>query len=216
MPRRALIGQRLGALLLAFIASLPVRAAEEPGQFDYWVLSLSWSPQYCKTHPGSEQCGQPRGLVVHGLWPQYERGYPDYCGNRERVPKEIVERILPLTPDNDLIQLQWRKHGSCSGMPVDEYFLHVERAWRSIVLPPSLSVDTPGLEATAREIEDSLIEANPKLDHDSIALLCKGRWLTEIRICMDKAFQTRACGEDVDDRCDNEVNVRANRYRKSQ
>jgi ribonuclease T2 len=209
------IGRGLAALLLACSVSSPA-ADEVPGQFDYWVLSLSWSPQYCKTHPGGEQCGQPRGLIVHGLWPQYERGYPDYCGNRERVPQEIVERILPLTPDADLIHQQWRKHGSCSGMPVDEYFLNVERARRNIALPPSLSVDTPGLESSLSELEDSFIELNPRLDHGHLALQCKGRWLSEIRICLDRAFQPRVCGEDVRDSCDDEVSVRANRYRKSQ
>ncbi|HEY1075344.1 MAG TPA: ribonuclease T2 [Fontimonas sp.] len=208
------IGRFLAALLLAGAGSSV--AAEEPGQFDYWVLSLSWSPQFCKTQPAAEQCKQPRGMVVHGLWPQNERGYPDYCGERERVDRELIDRMLPLIPDPKLIQQQWRKHGSCSGLPIGEYFLNVERAWRSIVLPPSLGVDAPALESSAREIEESLIEANPKLDHDSMALLCKGRWLSEIRLCLDKDFQPRACGDDVQDRCKGEVNIRPNRYRKPQ
>lgn len=207
-------GKLLAALLLACASGAAV--AEEPGQFDYWVFSLSWSPQFCKAQPGAEQCKQPRGMIVHGLWPQNERGYPDYCGDRERVPGDIVDRMLPLIPDPKLVQQQWRKHGSCSGLPVAEYFLNVERAWRSVVLPPSLGVDAPATEAAARDIEDSLIEVNPKLDHENMALMCKGRWLSEVRICLDKDFQPRACGDDVQDRCKGEVNIRPNRYRKPQ
>src|SRR5262249_40589503 len=54
-----------------------------PGQFDYYVLSLSWSPSFCETATGNarrQQCGtRPFSFVVHGLWPQYERGFPESC-----------------------------------------------------------------------------------------------------------------------------------------
>lgn len=211
---RSLLGRMLIGVLALLGATGPALAEDVPGQFDYWILSLSWSPQFCKSNPGAEQCGQPRSFIVHGLWPQNERGYPDYCGDTERVPSELVDRMLPLVPDRKLVNQQWRKHGSCSGMPVDEYFLNVERAWRSVVVPADLSAESPGLEATTREIEERFIEANPGLDHSSMALVCKGRWLTEVRICLDKDFKPRACGEDVDDRCEGTVQVRANRYRK--
>src|ERR1700742_1117182 len=56
-----------------------------PGQFDFYVFSLSWSPSFCESGGGrgnsDEQCnrGRPFAFVVHGLWPQYERGFPENC-----------------------------------------------------------------------------------------------------------------------------------------
>src|SRR3979490_1711090 len=68
-------------------ASARDRRQDEPGQFDFYVLSLSWSPSFCEeaSERGNEgrsqaQCGgRPFSFVVHGLWPQYEHGFPDYC-----------------------------------------------------------------------------------------------------------------------------------------
>src|SRR5215212_5317363 len=50
-----------------------------PGEFDFYVLSLSWSPSFCdaaseRGNSGRNQqaqCGgRPFSFVVHGLWPQ--------------------------------------------------------------------------------------------------------------------------------------------------
>src|SRR5690606_775520 len=68
------------------------RAPAEPraGVFDYYSLVLSWSPTYCasaKSTEGEPQCrrdARPYAFVLHGLWPQYERGYPEYCSTRDR------------------------------------------------------------------------------------------------------------------------------------
>lgn len=205
---RALLARALAASLGLALGSAAA-AADTPGQFDYWVLSLSWSPQFCKTEPGNAQCTLPRGFVVHGLWPQYEDGYPDYCGERKRVPDELVDRMLPLMPDEKLVQQQWRKHGSCSGMDMGEYFLNVERAWRRIVIPPQFTPDRDAYESGLQAIEQAFIGANPGFDRDSIALQCGGgRWLREVRMCFDREFQPRACGEDVTDQCRNKISVR--------
>lgn len=195
------------ALLIGSVAFSPARA-RTPGQFDYWVLALSWSPQFCRSQPSSEQCQYQHGFVVHGLWPQRERGYPEYCGQRERVPKDLVERMKPLMPSAALVNGQWRKHGSCSGMAMREYFFNVERAWRAVVIPERYR-ETPELLRThVHEIEDEFIALSPKLRRDGIALQCSGRWLREVRVCLDRDFQPRACGVDVEDRCRSEVHVR--------
>jgi ribonuclease T2 len=52
------------------------------GQFDFYVLALSWSPGFCENSGSrSRQCDSGRGLgfVTHGLWPQNEQGYPSFC-----------------------------------------------------------------------------------------------------------------------------------------
>src|ERR1700676_4796019 len=74
-------------IALAGTASAQDRRQNAPGEFDFYVLSLSWSPSFCEeaSERGNEgrsqvQCGgRPFSFVVHGLWPQYEHGFPDYC-----------------------------------------------------------------------------------------------------------------------------------------
>src|SRR5688500_8715794 len=46
------------------------------GNYDYFVMALSWSPTWCLGHPQDRgQCdGRGYGFILHGLWPQYERG----------------------------------------------------------------------------------------------------------------------------------------------
>ncbi|MFP5307082.1 MAG: ribonuclease T2 family protein [Gammaproteobacteria bacterium] len=215
IPRRAK-GLSLGFALTVLLGGCGLWSTSSdsaPGDFDYWILALSWSPQYCKSEPADEQCGEPHGFVVHGLWPQHERGYPDYCGERERVPKELVDRMLTTMPSVDLIQRQWRKHGTCSGLEMKEYFLQVERARRSVVVPEAYDEPEERFETTPEAVEDAFIALNPKLVRTGIALQCRGRWLSEVRICLDREFQPRRCGADVDDRCRDEIHVRPIRDR---
>src|SRR5690242_5822167 len=97
------------------------RPQGEPGKFDYYLLSLSWSPQHCSTPAGSNdsmQCGEGRqfGFIVHGLWPQYERGFPSECADAGPVRSGIVKQMLRLMPAEKLIQHEWATHGTCSGL----------------------------------------------------------------------------------------------------
>src|ERR1700759_4400999 len=80
-----------------------------PGVFDYYLLSLSWSPAFCLQSPGAAACNGPRryGFIVHGLWPQNERGWPENCGAAGQVPDNIVEGIADLMPARGLIDHEW-------------------------------------------------------------------------------------------------------------
>lgn len=204
------------ALLLALcLTSGAAAARDKAGEFDYWLLSLSWSPQYCVNNAGDSQCIYPLNFVVHGLWPQYERGYPDYCARTESVPAPLVTRMLPLMPSEKLIQHQWRKHGSCSGLEMQEYFLQVERARRAVAVPLMFTDPEDYRQTSVREIEAAFVEVNPQLAPEMLAVQCSGRWLREVRVCFDKAFEPRACGADVEDRCSSEVMMRPNRKPRS-
>ena len=48
-----------------------------------------------------------------------------------------------------------------------------------------------------KEVEDAFIKANPGLSASAIAVRCDSRRLGEVRICMNKDLQFRAC-EQVD------------------
>jgi ribonuclease T2 len=185
--------------------------ADEPGRFDYWVLSLSWSPEYCQANIGDEQCRKQYGFVVHGLWPQYERGYPSRCGKRERVAKELTVRMLPLMPSEQLIQHEWDTHGTCSGLSQDDYFALVERARRKIEIPSEYQKPDDYISTSVDALERTFIRSNREFDADDIAVQCRGRYLREVRMCFDTDLQPRSCGRDVDDRCRDQIVLRPSR-----
>lgn len=208
------------ALVLALVlwgcglSASPARA-DEPGAFDYWILALSWSPQHCESRPGDPQCVYAHDFIVHGLWPQHERGFPDFCARSAKVPETLVSRMLPLMPSESLIQHQWRKHGTCSGLEMEEYFLQTERARRAVAIPPDYRNPATHRSTSLSEIEQAFIAVNPQLRPDGIAVQCSGRWLREVRICFNRQFQPRACGADVEDRCNANVVMRPHRKARS-
>jgi ribonuclease T2 len=207
--------QRTGGLLLAavLLAMASACRAREDSSFDYWVLALSWSPEYCAGNPRAAnevQCVRPYAFVVHGLWPQNERGYPDTCAQTPAVGPAIVKRMLPIMPSPGLIQHEWRAHGTCSGLDADAYFRTVERAYRSFSIPAAYR-SPAGFNTTPREMEQRFIGANPALKPDGIAVQCSGRYLREVRICLDRKLQPRTCGSDVRDRCGRDMVLRPSR-----
>ncbi len=191
-------------LAAAFAASAPdaqARTGSRAGDFDFYVLSLSWSPTYCQveaTAADQLQCGPGRrnGFVVHGLWPQYERGYPEFCAASPReAPAQVVRGMLDLMPSRDLVRHEWQKHGACSGLTPDSYFALVRKARARIVLPPDMARQARGATAAPRQIEDAFIRANPGLRPDGIAVMCSRQRLEEIRICLTKDLRFRPCPE---------------------
>ena len=184
------------------------RRQNAPGEFDFYVLSLSWSPSFCEqaSERGSggrsqTQCGgRPYSFVVHGLWPQYERGFPDYCQRPSpRLDRNIVSSMLDLMPAPGLIFNEWDKHGTCSGLGARAYFETIRKARSAVKIPEEyLELSAPKTVAPA-EIEDAFIKANPGLSSSAIAVTCDKTRLSEVRICMNKDLQFRAC-EEIDRR----------------
>src|SRR5260370_10518200 len=184
------------------------RRQTAPGEFDFYVLSLSWSPSFCEA--ASErggggrsqiQCGgRPYSFVVHGLWPQYEHGFPDYCQRPSpRLDRNIVSSMLDLMPAPGLIFNEWDKHGTCSGLAARAYFETIRKARSAVKIPPEyLELSEPKTVAPA-EIEDAFIKVNPGLSTQAIAVTCNRTRLSEVRICMTKDLQLRTC-EEIDRR----------------
>jgi ribonuclease T2 len=185
-------------------ASAQDRRQNAPGEFDFYVLSLSWSPSFCEeaAERGSggrtqDQCGgRPFSFVVHGLWPQYEHGFPDYCQRpAPRLDRNIVSSMLDLMPAPGLIFNEWDKHGTCSGLGARAYFETIRKARSAVKIPEEyLELSAPKTVAPA-EIEDAFIKANPGLSPSAIAVTCNRTRLSEVRICMSKDLQFRACDE---------------------
>jgi len=173
-----------------------------PGQFDFYVLSLSWSPSFCdaageRGTPPQDQCGErPYSFVVHGLWPQYERGFPEFCQvPAPRLDRNIVSAMLDLMPSPRLIFHERDKHGTCSGLNPRAYFNNVRKARAQVKIPEAYIELTRPLTVTPDEVEEAFVKANPGLSRDGIAVTCDNRRLQEVRICLSKEFGFRDCEE---------------------
>jgi ribonuclease T2 len=176
----------------------------EAGQFDFYVLSLSWSPSFCAAaaerggaRNASLQCGaRPYSFVVHGLWPQYDKGFPEYCQvPAPRLDRGIVSSMLDLMPAPHLIFNEWDRHGTCSGFSPRAYFEVVRKARAVVKIPPQyVDLEAP-LSVSPAAVEEAFIKANSGLPENGIAIGCDKRRLTEVRLCLSKDLQFRECPE---------------------
>lgn len=178
------------------------------GNFDFYVLSLSWSPSWCATHPEGQktaQCDPTKdyGFIVHGLWPQNESGYPEFCATRlpDRVPANMGRDYLDIIPSMGLIGHEWRKHGTCSGLSQMDYFKTIRTAYGKIAIPPAFAKMDQGRSADPASIEKAFLAANPGMSSKGIAVSCSSHRLQEIRICLTKDLQFRECAEVDADAC---------------
>lgn len=200
-------------LALAAFASLCLAGAAQaqgygqrggaPGDFDFYVLALSWSPGFCELDGdrsrNREQCadGSGLGFVLHGLWPQYERGYPSDCGPAGRSPSRIaMQEAEGVYPTEGLARYEWRKHGTCAGTSPTDYFRDARRARDKVVIPPVLAKAERGQSWTALDLERAFVAANPGLRTDMMSVSCKRGVLQEVRICFSKDLRDfRTCQE---------------------
>jgi ribonuclease T2 len=175
-----------------------------PGEFDFYVLSLSWSPSFCEAAAergnsgrSQAQCGgsRPFSFVVHGLWPQYEHGFPEYCDRDSWLDRNIMTSMLDLMPAPGLIFNEWKKHGTCSGLGPRGYFETVRKARAAIKIPPEFIDLADPKTVSPADVEDAFIKVNPGLPANAIAVTCNRSRLSEVRICMSKDLQFRGCDE---------------------
>jgi|SRR5579871_2461122 ribonuclease T2 len=204
---RLVVRFSLAAVFLLVCAALSVEAEEtrrnEPGQFDFYVLSLSWSPSFCAAaaergaRGPATQCGaRPYSFVVHGLWPQYDRGFPEYCQvPAPRLSRAIMASMLDLMPAPHLIFNEWDRHGTCSGLAARAYFDEVRKARAAVKIPPQYADLHEPLSVTPAAVADAFKAANPGLSANGIAVRCDRKRLTEVRICLSKDLHFRDCPE---------------------
>jgi ribonuclease T2 len=180
------------------------QSSGEPGHFDFYVLALSWSPSYCAAaaerspnRTPDQQCGgRPFSFVVHGLWPQYEQGFPSFCQvPSPRLNRAIVGANLDLMPSPRLIFHEWDRHGTCSGLGAEAYFESVRKARQAVVVPADYAdLDKP-MMVSPGDIGAAFIKANPGLSKNGLVVACDSRWLSEVRICLNKNLSFRDCPE---------------------
>jgi len=189
-------------VLVAASTQAQDRRQNRPGQFDFYLLSLSWSPSFCEASgergtPPQQQCSaRPFSFVVHGLWPQYDRGSPEFCQQPSpRLDRNIVSSMLDLMPAPNLIFHEWDRHGTCAGLNPRAYFDTIRKARAQVKIPDEYVEPQRMLTVTPDEVEEAFVAANPGLSRGGIAVTCDSRRLQEVRICLSKELGFRDCPE---------------------
>lgn len=180
------------------------RGGEQAGQFDFYVMSLSWSPGFCATAAGRNdevQCGPGRrfAFVLHGLWPQHERGgWPQNCSS-DTVDESLINSMLNIMPSPKLVAHEWAKHGTCSGLSPSAYFAKSTQAFQSIKIPPRYKAPLQQITVSPDQLRNDFAAANPKSTDQGIVVLCSGngRFLQEVRVCLTKELEARPCTAEV-------------------
>ncbi len=191
-------------LATALVLSSPAHAeGERAGDFDYYVLALSWSANWC-AEEGDErndpQCEAGRGVawVVHGLWPQHETGWPSYCRTVERDPSRgETAAMADVFGGAGQAFYQWKKHGRCAGLSAADYYDTARRAFGSITLPPVFKALRKDVRLPASVVEEAFLEANPGMTRDQITITCSDGRIQEARICLTRDLAPRRCGDDI-------------------
>lgn len=199
-------------LVLARLLSAPTQARDnKPGDFDFFVLALSWSPTFCDG-PDAEgetlQCASGRrfAFVVHGLWPQYARGWPEFCRTTENwVPEDVIDSMLGIMPSRRLIIHQWRKHGSCTGLALRDYFRGTKLLFEKIRIPARYLSPQAPIITTPQQLVSDFVKSNRGLSADMLSVQCgnardRAR-LSELRICLDRRGNFMSCGANEQRQC---------------
>jgi ribonuclease T2 len=161
--------------------------------FDYYLLDLSWSPEFCHGHPNATECASRPAFVLHGLWPQNTDGtYPQNCST-EPGPRNPVS-FSDIYPDAGLLRHEWTTHGTCSGLSPDAFFATARAAFHSVAIPPKLSQFDHQISMPPDEILGLFTAANPSIPRASLALSCGNNYLTAIEVCLNKSGQPTPCG----------------------
>ena len=191
-------------LLIWVLTALPVWAEnDKAGQFDYYVMALSWSPNWCELEgdaKGSDQCAarHDQGWILHGLWPQYHRRFPSYCRTSERAPSRgQANAMADIMGTGGLAWHQWKKHGVCSGLSSAAYYELSRKAYASVKRPEIFRKLTKDIKLPASVVEDAWLKANPNLEADGITITCKRGLIQEARICLSRDLKPVPCGQDV-------------------
>ncbi len=183
----------------------------QPGQFDYYAFVLSWSPTHCSGQAGADddqQCNRQDGrryaFIVHGLWPQYTRGYPENCVPRgtSYVPQHLIDNMMDVMPSKKLIIHEYRKHGTCSGLAPFAYFDFIRKQFDALTIPDRYINPYETQFVSPDDFIDELVEENPQLTPEMIVVSCggPGNRMKEVRICLSKDGKPAACGDNEQQR----------------
>jgi ribonuclease T2 len=167
------------------------RTGSRPGDFDYYVLALSWSPEFCYSHADKPECRGHYGFIVHGLWPQFADGYPENCSTQNRNLR--LADMSDLMPDPELVRHEWKTHGTCSGLDPAGYFALIKRAYSLIKVPSRFNHPTRGFSIVPADLKQEFLVSNSHLKNGELVVSCGNNYLTGVSICFTKNLEPTAC-----------------------
>ena len=176
---------------------------ERAGAFDYFVMALSWSPNWCAIEgdaKGSEQCDDQHdfGWTLHGLWPQFHRGWPSYCRTTEAPPtRRQTGEMRDIMGSPGLAWHQWKKHGTCSGLSARDYFALSRQAYDTVTRPEVFRRLDKAVTLPASVVEEAFLKANPSLTAAGLTITCRDGFIQEARVCLSRDLDPVPCGRDV-------------------
>lgn len=192
------------ALLIWLLLTLPALGdGEKAGAFDYYVLSLSWSPNWCAYEGDardSDQCDarHDHGWIMHGLWPQYHRGFPSFCPTGERAPSRgMTANMADIMGSPGLAWHQWKKHGVCTGLSASAYYALSREAYGRVVRPEVFRKLDREVKLPAAVVQEAFLKSNPAMEPDGITITCRQGYIQEARICLSRDLDPVPCGQDV-------------------
>ncbi len=194
---------KLLSLVVGLMASQARADGEKSGVFDYYVMALSWSPNWCALEGdarSSPQC-HPRedfGWVLHGVWPQYHQGWPAFCPTTEPQPtRRMTDEMAGIMGTSGLAWYQWKKHGVCSGLSASAYYDLSRRAYAQVRIPQAFRKLEKQVKLPASLIEEAFVAANPGMTPDMVTVTCDDGYIQEVRVCLSKTLAPVPCGRDV-------------------
>ena len=191
-PNNSASPARSAATPTAASSALRSRATTSSG-FDFYLLNLSWSPEFCHSHSTATECSQHAAFNLHGLWPERTDGtYPENCSNAPGPANP--SSYADIYPDPGLLQHEWRTHGTCSGLAPDTFFSDARSAYHSVKIPPKLLTLTSQLSLAPAALSTLFQQSNPQLPPSSIVISCGNNYLTAVEVCIDQNLHATACG----------------------
>jgi ribonuclease T2 len=169
----------------------PLTATSGSG-FDFYLLNLSWSPEYCHGHPDAAECAARSTFVLHGLWPENSDGsYPESCSTAAG-PADPAQ-FKDIYPDPGLLEHEWKTHGTCSGLSPDAFFQTARSAYRAVTIPPTLNTLTSQISLPPDQIIGLFTASNPAIPRPSFVVSCGHNYLTAVEVCLDKSLHPVPC-----------------------
>jgi ribonuclease T2 len=192
MPLRNTLLALAALLSVCLVPAVEAQQKAQPGAFDFYLMNLSWSPEFCAIHDTSPECKAHPGFILHGLWPQNTDGtYPVFCSD-EPGPAD-PQQNLDITPDLSLLKHEWAKHGTCSGLGPQRFFALEHQAFHALRVPEQISGVTQEIQMRPDQILGLFYAANPGFPQGSILLSCGHNELTAIEACFSKDLHPIAC-----------------------
>lgn len=191
------------SLILSLTAFTARAEGERAGDFDYYVMALSWSANWCALEGdarNSPQCdtSEDHGWILHGLWPQFHRGYPSYCKTAKRAPsRSMTNDMSDIMGTGGLAWHQWKKHGTCTDLSATGYYALSREAYATVTRPAIFRKLDRTVKLPTSVVEDAFIKDNPTLKRDNITITCRQGYIQEARICLSKGLEPVPCGRDV-------------------